>query len=106
MGLFNSKYGIIPACDVDSLEELERLVKATCNVEGIVGYKIGAILGLKFGLTQVVNVITRYTNLPIIYDHQKFGTDIPDICGGAMLNVLKDSGVNIVIIFPQAGPET
>ena len=106
MKLFNSKYGIIPACDVDSLEELERLVKSTCNVEGIVGYKIGAILGLKFGLTQVVNVITTHTNLPIIYDHQKFGTDIPDICGGAMLNVLKDSGVNIVIIFPQAGPET
>ena len=106
MELFNQKYGIIPACDVKRLEDLEKLVKSTCDIEGIVGYKVGAILGLKYGLPSVVKTISTYTDLPIIYDHQKFGTDIPDICGGDMLEVLKDAGINIVIIFPQAGPET
>lgn len=106
LDLFNLKYGIIPACDVKRLEDLEKLVKSTCNIEGIVGYKVGAILGLKFGLPIVVEKIKSYTDLPIIYDHQKFGTDIPDICGGDMLEVLKDAGINIVIIFPHAGPDT
>jgi orotidine-5'-phosphate decarboxylase len=104
--LFNRKYGIIPACDVDSIDNLDKLVKSTCDIEGIVGYKVGAILGLKYGLPTVVKSISKHTKLPIIYDHQKFGTDIPDICGGSMLEVLKDSGIDIVIIFPQAGPAT
>ncbi|MCD4845167.1 MAG: orotidine 5'-phosphate decarboxylase [Methanosarcinales archaeon] len=106
MDLFNLKYGIIPACDVKLLDDLEDLVKSTCNIKGIVGYKVGAILGLKYGLPAIVETISTYTNLPIIYDHQKFGTDIPDICGGDMLEVLKEAGINIVIIFPQAGPDT
>jgi len=106
MELFNQKYGIIPACDVKRIDDLEELVKLTYNIEGIVGYKVGAILGLKYGLSSIVKIISKYTDLPIIYDHQKFGTDIPDICGGDMLEVLKDAGINIVIIFPQSGPET
>lgn len=106
MKIFKSKYGIIPACDVKSLDHLEKLVESTCSEEGIVGYKIGAILGLKYGLPSIVEKIKLYTDLPIIYDHQKFGTDIPDICGGDMLEVFKDAGINIIIIFPQAGPET
>jgi len=106
MKIFKSKYGIIPACDVKSLDHLEKLVESTCSEEGIVGYKIGAILGLKYGLPLIVEKIKLYTDLPIIYDHQKFGTDIPDICGGDMLEIFKDAGINIIIIFPQAGPET
>lgn len=106
MKIFNSTYGIIPACDVKNLNDLERLIKGTCDIQGIVGYKIGAILGLKYGLTDIVNSVSSFSDLPIIYDHQKFGTDIPDICGGDMLEVIKDSGIRSVIIFPQAGPET
>lgn len=106
MDLFDLKYGLIPACDVNRLEDLKRLVESTCTIDGIVGYKVGAILGLKYGLPTVVETISTYTNLPIIYDHQKFGTDIPEICGGDMLRVFKDAGINIIIIFPQAGPET
>lgn len=106
MDLFDLKYGLIPACDVNRLEDLKRLVESTCTIEGIVGYKVGAILGLKYGLRAIAEIVSTYTDHPIIYDHQKFGTDIPEICGGAMLEVIKDAGINIVIIFPQAGPET
>ncbi len=96
---------VIPACDVGTLEEFERLVEQTANVEGIGGYKIGFELGLTFGLPAVVNTARRYTDKPLIYDHQKAGTDIPDT-GKNFAKVVKKAGVDAVIFFPQAGPET
>lgn len=106
MRLFHTKYGIIPACDVDSLDQLDDLIRETCNLEFIVGYKIGMQLAIANGVPSVSAVIRCYTSLPIIYDHQKFGTDIPDICGGKVLEVLKSAGVDALIIFPHSGTET
>lgn len=102
--MFKSKYGVIVACDVKTLEELKRLVQAT-QMEGIVGYKIGFILGLKYGLDNVVSAIREFSDLPIIYDHQKAGTDIPDM-GVEFAQLMKNAGINSAIIFPQAGPKT
>lgn len=106
MELFRFKYGIIPACDVKNLNDLKKIIEETSDIEGIGGYKIGAILVLKYGLSVVCEKISSNTDLPIIYDHQKLGTDIPDVCGGDMLEICKDAGVHAVIIFPQSGPET
>lgn len=106
MKLFKSRYGIIPACDVMDIGDLEEIVKKTCDIEGIVGYKVGAILALKYGLSEICKKISSHADLPIIYDHQKLGTDIPEISGGDMLKVCKEAGVDAVIIFPQSGPET
>ena len=69
------------------------------------GYKIGFTLGLKYGLSRLSEIIGKYTNLPIIYDHQKAGTDIPQM-GKNFAEVCKEGGVQGVIIFPQAGPNT
>ena len=96
---------VIPACDVPSLEEFEEIVKETADVEGIGGYKVGLELGLSYGLGRVVEVARKYTAKPIIYDHQKAGTDIPDT-GKNFAEVCKRAGVDAVILFPQAGPET
>jgi len=96
---------IIVACDIQTLEELEDLVKNTHQVDGLGGYKIGFELGLGYGLKEVVKVIRKYTNNSIIYDHQKAGTDIPDT-GKNFAQVCKRGGVDSVIFFPQAGPET
>ena len=104
--IFKTKYGIIPACDVRNLDELELLVKSTCSLNFIVGYKIGSLLALSYGIKKVIDVIRSYTNLPIIYDHQKFGTDIPTICSGEILSFLKEVGINALIIFPLSGIET
>ena len=104
-GLFHLRRGVIPACDVRDLRTLRKLVEATCNLEGIVGYKIGALLGLTYGLPRLVGVIEEYTALPVIYDHQKAGTDIPEM-GEHFAGVCADAGVKGVIIFPQAGPAT
>ncbi len=96
---------VIPACDVGSLKELERLVDATCQVEGIGAYKVGFGLALKYGLPTVCKTIRARTNLPIIYDHQKAATDIPHT-SQLFADVCKEAGVDAVILFPQAGPET
>ena len=103
--LFHLEYGIIPACDVSSISELENLVKETADLEGIVGYKLGFSLGLSHGLRTVVDIIEKQTDLPIVYDHQKAGTDIPQMAE-LFAQTCKASGITGVIIFPQAGPVT
>lgn len=106
MKVFQLEHGIILACDLKNLDCLTTLVKETCNLNFMQGYKIGVELVVPYGIYAVTEVIRRFTDLPIIYDHQKFGTDIPDMCSGKILNVLKDAGVKTLIIFPQAGIET
>ncbi|MDI6826703.1 MAG: orotidine 5'-phosphate decarboxylase [Candidatus Aenigmarchaeota archaeon] len=96
---------IIPACDVETLQELKKLVEQTHDVKGIGGYKIGFVLALNYGLPNVVKTIRKFTHLPIIYDHQKAATDVPDM-GQKFAKVCKDAGVDAVILFPQSGPAT
>ena len=103
MPIIKLKKSIIPSCDVDSLEKLSKLVKATCSVNGVGAYKIGFGLVIPFGMAKVVKTIREITKLPIIYDHQKAGTDIPET-GEKFMRACKL--VDAVILFPQAGPET
>lgn len=103
--LFDLKRGVIPACDVDSIKEFEKIVQHTHSIEGIVGYKVGFTLGLLYGLHHLSETVRKYTDLPIIYDHQKAGTDIPQM-GEQFAKVCKEAKIKGVIIFPQAGPIT
>ena len=97
---------LVVACDVASQQDLERLVAATGALEFISGFKIGAMLALSVGLRATCETIRRHTSKDIIYDHQKFGTDIPAICGGKLLELMKEAGVSQVIAFPLSGIET
>ena len=96
---------VIPACDVSTIEEFEELVKQTADVEGIGGYKVGFELGYGYGIPKVVDTARKHTDKPIIFDHQKAGTDIPDT-GKNFARTMKKAGVENIILFPQAGPET
>lgn len=100
-----NKKGIIIACDLLTIEALKLLIKETYNVKEVVGYKIGFALCLKYGLQKITQLIKSITDLPIIYDHQKAGTDIPAI-GQLFAKICADSNLDAVILFPQAGPET
>jgi orotidine-5'-phosphate decarboxylase len=104
--LFRAPKGIIVACDVDDLATLATLVSQTTRLEFIVGYKVGMLLVVKFGIARVIDTIRNRSSLTIIYDHQKFGTDIPELCSGRILKLLKEGGVDALIIFPLAGIET
>ena len=103
MQIIKLKKSIIPSCDVDSLEKLGKLVKSTCSVKGVGAYKIGFELVIPFGMEKVVKTIRKITKLPVIYDHQKAGTDIPEM-GSNFMKACRL--VDAVILFPQAGPET
>src|SRR3989338_8617718 len=105
MTIIKLKKSIIPSCDVDSLDRLKRLVKETCSVNGVGAYKIGFEIVIPFGINNVISAIREITDLPIIYDHQKAGTDIPDT-GDKFMKACKEADVDAVIIFPQAGPIT
>jgi orotidine-5'-phosphate decarboxylase len=95
---------IVPACDV-SEDELDKLVKATADVQGVGAYKVGMVLAMSIGLPRTVEIVRRHTDKPIIYDHQKAGTDIPET-GHPFMRVCREAGVDAVILFPQAGPVT
>ncbi len=95
---------IIIACDVP-LDKYEKILRETADIETIGGYKLGFYLALEYGLPRLVEIARKYTKKPLIYDHQKAGTDIPDT-GGKFAEVCKNSGMDAVIFFPQAGPET
>ena len=100
----NEKNGIIIAADVQ-FEKLPDLVKSTHDLKGILGYKLGFKIGLEVGLPKAVQTIRNITDKTIMYDHQKAATDIPDT-GKLFAKVCKQSGVDSVILFPQAGPVT
>ena len=102
--IISEKRSIIPACDVD-VDKYEALVRETADLPGIGGYKLGFILALSIGLPRAVEIARKYTNKPLIYDHQKAATDIPST-GAGFARVCRDAGINAVILFPQAGPET
>jgi len=96
---------VIPACDVSNINKLECLVLATAKVPGIGAYKVGLELVIPFGLGRVVRTIRIHSDLPIIYDHQKGGTDIPDL-GPKFAKAVRMFGANAVILFPFGGAAT
>jgi len=95
---------IIPACDVN-VTRYEEIVRETCNLPQIGGYKISAALALSIGIPEVVKIARKYTEKPLIYDHQKAATDIPET-GRTFVTVIKESGIDALIIFPLTGPLT
>jgi orotidine-5'-phosphate decarboxylase len=104
MSLITRDHSIIPACDVP-FSEFMALLDATADLDGIGAYKLGAALGLSVGLPTVVKAVRDKCAKPVIYDHQKAGTDIPDTAKFFM-QTLFESGIDAVILFPHAGPAT
>jgi orotidine-5'-phosphate decarboxylase len=105
MCLFDLDFGVIVACDVSTMESYTSIVKETSSIEGIVGFKVGVTLALPYGLKRLTDVVKEHCDLPVIYDHQKAGTDIPRM-GEKFSDVCYSGGVRGVILFPQAGPKT
>ncbi len=95
---------IIPACDVN-MRVFEDIVRATADLPQVGAYKIGAALALQEGLSVVAKVARKHTSKPLIYDHQKAGTDIPET-GKLFAATLKTCGMDAVILFPLSGPAT
>ena len=99
----SARHGIIPALDPDDVEAIKRVVTATTRIEGVVAYKLGLTMVLQEGLFGAVEILRRETDLPLIYDHQKAGCDIPTM-GPKFAKLCKSAGVDGLILFPVAGP--
>ncbi len=101
--------GVIVACDFPGFGKLEQVIEATCDLSAIVGYKIGAILTMAHGLHEVVGrfdaALPAFPVKKLIYDHQKGGTDIPDL-GKEFAKVIAGAGIDAAILFPFAGAKT
>lgn len=100
---FSGRVGILVALDAERVEESLRVVDATMGVEGVVGYKLGLTLVLRLGLAAAVKRLRDATPLPIVYDHQKAGPDVPDMAV-KFCATCREAGVDGLILFPTAGP--
>jgi len=97
---------IIPACDVPDMVRFQQLVEATAGVTGLGAYKVGAVLTIRYGLAALVAAVRdQDKNVPVIYDHQKCGTDIPEM-GVQFAAAIKGGGATATIIFPLSGAKT
>lgn len=95
--------GLIPALDVDSMDALLRVVEVTSQVQGVAGYKLGLTGSLRMGLAPAIQAIRDITDLPVIYDHQKAGPDMPDMAA-KFAAICAEAGADALILFPVAGP--
>jgi len=100
---FGRDHGVIPALDMESTEGIKRVVEATTGIDGVVGYKLGLTLVLRLGLAGAVNALKDVTDLPVLYDHQKAGPDVPDMAA-KFCRIAACAGVDGLILFPLAGP--
>ena len=98
-----ARLGIVPALDLDTVDELKRVVEATCTVPGVVEYKLGLSAVLHVGLFDAVRAIRNISDLPILYDHQKAGPDMP-ASAKPFVKICSEAGLKGLILFPVAGP--
>jgi orotidine-5'-phosphate decarboxylase len=97
--------GIIPACDVP-IGKISKVAEATTDIQNISALKIGGITALEYGLADVIETVKDYNDgIPIIFDYQKAGNDIPDM-GQLFAETVYSAGADAVIIFPFAGIKT
>ena len=90
---------------MSTIADLSQLADISSKVHEVVAIKVGFSLALRKGLHSVVSAVNEVCSLPVIYDHQKAGTDIPAM-GKPFAEACSDAGVQGVIFFPQAGPKT
>lgn len=95
--------GVVVAIDTDTVEEAERVIRLTSGVAGIAGYKVGLTVVLRLGLAAAIAKLRAATPLPLIYDHQKAGPDVPDMAT-KFSATCRSAGVDGLILFPIAGP--
>jgi len=105
MELFEQKNGVI--IDLGYLQDkfLIDTIDATNSIPFVVGYKIGALPVLEAGLKDTLRSIRKISSKPLLYDHQKLGSDLPDIYKGRILDLIKSYGADGVFLFPLGGKE-
>jgi orotidine-5'-phosphate decarboxylase len=85
-------------------EEFEPIVQQLGGT-GLGAVKLGFQVGYGIGLPRAVSMVREAdSELPIIFDHQKAGNDIPDT-GKNFAKVMEYAGVDAAILFPFTGDD-
>jgi orotidine-5'-phosphate decarboxylase len=98
-----ASHGIVPALDLESLDDVKRVVEQTTRISGVVAYKLGLTMTLRLGLQRAIAELRNVTELPVFYDHQKAGPDVPDMAA-KFAATCAEAGADGLILFPLAGP--
>jgi orotidine-5'-phosphate decarboxylase len=96
---------LMPSLDQETLAPALAVARAIADHPFVSSFKVGFSLGLGEGLPTVVRALREFTDKPIVYDHQKAATDIPDT-GSLFAKTMRRAGITEAILFPQAGPTT
>ena len=96
------RLGVVPAVDLESTDDLLRVIEKTCEVPGVTEYKLGGG-PMRLALDETMKEIRRITDLPILYDHQKAGPDMP-ASARPFVKICSEAGLKGLILFPVAGP--
>jgi orotidine-5'-phosphate decarboxylase len=105
MGIIPRARSIIPSTDVKNIGRFKELIKQTYDRDEIGGYKLNSGLAILHGLPKLVKIVRTFTDKPVIYDHQKWMTDIPE-GGQDIIDIVKKAGANAIIGYPESGPAT
>jgi len=103
MEIFNLKNGVLIDINDPEISNIEDVISITKELSFVAGYKLGARPVIKNGLRDISNLIKEQTSKPLLYDHQKFGNEVPEICSGDILDNIKDSGIDGIVVLPLAG---
>ncbi len=103
MELFSLKNGILISIKSTRLSTLERIINACRDLPYVAGFKVNSEITLINGLNDVISTAKKQTEKPLIFDHQKFGSDTPETYSGSLLDTIKASGVDGLVVFPLSG---
>lgn len=101
--IIEAERSIVWAADVmpDTFETIIRQLGST----GLGAVKLGFEIGYGLSLPKAVEMVHEAEEgLPVIFDHQKAGNDIPDT-GINFAKVMKYGGVDAAILFPFTGED-
>jgi hypothetical protein len=105
MEIFNPKNGVV--IDINCAEKsiIADIITITKEIDYVAGYQLGAGPVIRYGLKDIASLIKKQTLKPLIYDHQKFINDLSETCSGDILDNIKDSGVDGIVVLPLSGKE-
>jgi len=105
MELLEKKNGIIIDLGYLQGKSLIDTIELTESIPFVVGYKVGTLPVLEAGLKETLGRIRKISSKPLLYDHQKLGSDLPETYKGKMLDLIKSYGADGLFVFPLGGKE-
>ncbi|HIK02056.1 TPA: orotidine 5'-phosphate decarboxylase [archaeon] len=97
---------IVVSADIAPNEAVQLVEKLLPARDKIAALKLGSLHAMDMGLRETIKVLKEVSDFPLIYDHQKGCSDIPDIVERQVL-LASDCGIDAVIGVPHgAGPRS